>query len=218
MPDAAAPRQGDRPTLRGFWDALPASARWLLLTVVAGSLGRGLVTAFTVIYLHEVRGMALDTAGVLVALAGVVAVVATTLGGPAIDRLGARAMLIVVQLCAIAGNLLLAFVSSLAVATVAFALLGTSFGLAWPSQNTMASALVGGLTRQLYFGVNFAMVNLGIGIGGVVSGFVVDVHRLGTFQAMFLADAALLCVPLAVLMGPLRRERGRVPPPRTAGR
>ncbi len=212
MPDPVAPAAPERPTLRGFWDALPRSARWLLVTVVAGSLGRGLVTAFTVIYLHEVRGIALDTAGVLVALAGVVAVAATTVGGPVIDHVGARATLIAVQLFAIVGNLLLTFVSSIAVATLAFALLGASFGLSWPSQNTMASSLVGGITRQLYFGVNFAMVNLGIGIGGVVSGFVVDVDRLGTFQAMFLADAALLCIPLAVLLGPLRRVHGRVPP------
>ena len=43
--------------------------------------------------------------------------------------------------------------------------------------------------RQRYFGVNFTLLNLGIGIGGIVGGLFVDVDRAGTFQAIYLVDA-----------------------------
>ena len=218
MPDPAAPLgDASAPTTRAFWRALPGPAKWLLSTVVLGSLGRGLVFAFTAIYLHEVRGMALDTVGLLVGGAGVAAVAAAAWGGPLIDHRGARAALIACYVAAVAGDALLAFVSTPAAAAGAFALVGTSFGLAWPGQNAMASSLVSGGLRQQYFGVNFALVNLGIGAGGLLAGLFVDPHRLWTFQALFLVDAALLALPLVVLLGPLRAHPGRHAPDDGAG-
>ena len=38
--------------------------------------------------------------------------------------------------------------------------------------------------------MNFTLLNLGIGIGGMVGGLFVDVDRVETFQAIYLADAA----------------------------
>ena len=67
-------------SLREFWAALPAEGRWLLSTVAVQTLGRGLTLPFTVIYLHEVRGISLDLAGLLMAF---IAVVALAVTGPA---------------------------------------------------------------------------------------------------------------------------------------
>ncbi|HEU5240384.1 MAG TPA: MFS transporter, partial [Ornithinibacter sp.] len=92
---------------------------------------------------------------------------------------------------------------------VAVALLGISFGIGWPAFNAMIAGIVSGRLRTQFFGINFALVNLGIGVGGIVSGFLVDVDRPGTFTAIFLADAACMLVPILLLLGPLRRVAGR---------
>ena len=55
----------DRLTLRGFWNALPTPGRWLLSTTAISTLGRGMTLPFTIIYMHEVRGIPLDVAGLL---------------------------------------------------------------------------------------------------------------------------------------------------------
>ena len=49
--------------LRGFWANLSTEGRWLLSTVAIQTVGRGLTLPFTIIYLHEVRGISLDLAG-----------------------------------------------------------------------------------------------------------------------------------------------------------
>lgn len=74
--------------MRAFWSSLSVEGRWLLSTVVVQTLGRGLTLPFTIIYMHEVRGISLDLAGLLVAFIAVVALAVTGPGGALTDRLG----------------------------------------------------------------------------------------------------------------------------------
>ncbi|HWJ80861.1 MAG TPA: MFS transporter [Nocardioides sp.] len=200
-------------TMRSFWAALPTEGRWLLSTVAIQTLGRGLTLPFTIIYLHEVRGFDLSLSGVLMALIAFAALVVTGPGGAVTDRVGARAVLLVGLTSMIVGNVLLAFATTPAAAAVALVLVGVNFGVSWPAFNALVAALVEGDVRQQYFGVNFALVNLGIGVGGVVGGLYVDVSEPATFTAIFLADAACMAVPMALLLGPLRHVHGRAERP-----
>lgn len=196
--------------MRTFWGALPTEGRWLLSTVAIQTLGRGLTLPFTVIYLHEVRGFDLGLSGALMSLIAIVGLVVTGPGGTLIDRLGARMVLLVGQAAMIAGCTLLAFATHPAVAAVALVLIGVNFGVSWPGFNALISAVVQGDLRQQYFGVNFALVNLGIGVGGIVGGFFVDVDSPDTFTTIFLVDAITCLVPVALLLGPLRHVRTHV--------
>ena len=81
-------------------------------------------------------------------------------------------------------------------------------GMTWPAFNALIAAIVQGPVRQTYFGISFALVNLGIGIGGLLSGAFVDVHRPGTFTAIYLLDAASMLIPIGLLLGPLRHVTG----------
>jgi MFS family permease len=66
---------------------------WLIQAgVLLNALGWGAVLPFEVIYLHEGRGFALGTAGLVVGTLTGVAVVAAPCAGPLIDRFGARAV------------------------------------------------------------------------------------------------------------------------------
>ncbi len=196
-------------SLRSFWAGLPAPGRWLLSTVAIQTLGRGLTLPFTIIYMSQVRGIPLGQAGALMSVIAIVAILATGPGGSVTDRLGARAVLLVASAAQLVGCVVLAFATTPVAFAVGFAFLGFNFGTSWPAFNALIAAVVRGRVRQQYFGVNFALVNLGIGIGGVAGGVFVDVHRPTTFTAIFLADAASMLVPMAVLLGPLRAVHGR---------
>jgi MFS family permease len=201
------------PGLRSFWGELPTEGRWLLSTVAVQTLGRGLTLPFTIIYLHEVRGFELGLSGSLMALIAVVALMVTMPGGSLTDRYGARVMILIGTSSMMVGNVVLAYATHPAVAALAFVLIGINFGVVWPAFNALIASVVTGDLRQRYFGVNFALVNLGIGLGGVVGGFFVDVDRPATFTAIFLADAASMLVPIGLLLGPLRHVHGRAEQP-----
>ncbi len=91
-------------------------------------------------------------------------------------------------------------------------LIGVNFGVSWPGFNALIASVVDGEVRQQYFGVNFALVNLGIGVGGIIGGFFVDVTEPSTFTTIFLIDAATSLIPLALLLGPLRHVRTQAEP------
>jgi MFS family permease len=198
--------------IRSFWNALPTEGRWLLSTVAIQTLGRWLTLPFTIIYLHEVRGFELGLSGGLMSLIAIVGLVVTGPGGTLIDRFGARTVLLAGLASMIAGCTLLAFATHPAVAAVALVLIGVNFGVSWPGFNALIATVVEGELRQQYFGVNFALVNLGIGVGGIIGGFYVDVDSPETFTAIFIVDAISCLVPVALLLGPLRHVRTQAEP------
>jgi MFS family permease len=196
-----------------FWSELPHDGRWLLSTVVVQFFGRGLTLPFTIIYLHEVRGFSLGLSGTLMGLIAVVGLLVTGPAGALVDRYGARRVMLTGLFFAIAGYSVLAFATVPAVAAVGLALFGVQLGVGWPSVNALVATVVEGDLRQRYYGVNFALLNLGVGVGGVVGGLVVDVERPGTFVMAFLVNATTFLLPVVVLVGPLRHLHGRVDRP-----
>jgi MFS family permease len=196
-------------TLRSFWHDIPREGRLLLSIVALEFLGTGLVLPFQVVYLNEVRDFALSDVGLLLALPPLFGLAVVGPGGAAIDRLGARRVLLTTLLLLVAGNTLLAFADTRLLAGTALVLNGIAFGLSWPASQALIATVIPAGLRQRYFGVNFTLLNLGIGIGGVIGGFVVDVDDLVTFQGIYLADAASYLPAILLLTGPLRHVAGR---------
>jgi len=101
-------------------------ATWLLIAGESVSaVGTGLVLPLTLIYLHQVRGIALPEVGALMAAIGAVGLIAVPLTGIALDRFGARPVLFAVlsgQALAEGG---LAWVHNAATALPVVLLLGT---------------------------------------------------------------------------------------------
>ena len=203
----------DRPSLASFWTDLPRDGKLLLSTVAIETLGTGLVLPFGFIYLHEVRGFTIETAGSLLAVPAIVGMTVVGPAGALIDRLGARRIILAGMSAQMLGNVMLAFSSTPLMAAIALGLLGAAGGIFWPGFNAMIGAVVPSDIRQRYFGINFTLVNLGIGIGGLLAGSIVDVHRPGTFVAIYLGNALSFLAPVAVLLGPLRHVSGKVAHP-----
>lgn len=196
-------------TLRSFWHDLPREGRLLLSIVAIEFIGTGLVLPFAVVYLHQVRGFALGTSGSLLAIPPLIGFLVVGPGGALIDRVGARRVLLATLVLVMAGEAVLAVASQVWIAALGLVLGGLGQGLAWPSSQTLVATVIPDGQRQRYFGVNFTLLNLGIGIGGIVGGVLVDVHHLWTFQVIYLADAVSYLPALLLLLVPLRHVAGR---------
>jgi MFS family permease len=70
----------------------------------------------------------------------------------------------------------------------------------WPSQSAISTELTPERMRERIYGAQFAMLNLGIGIGGLVSSLVVTLDNPRTFEILFIGDGISYLVYLAVVL------------------
>jgi MFS family permease len=193
-----------RPSISSFWHDLPREGRLMLSVVAFEFIGTGLVLPFWVVYLHEIRGFSLDVVGLLIAAMSGAGVVTSIPGGTLIDRIGPRRAMIGVLVSSVVGEVVMAFAVNLPLAILGVAIVGGGFGVGWPSVQALVSSVVPSEIRARYFGMNFSLLNLGIGIGGIAGGLIVDVGRPVTFQAMYLGNAVSYLPGLFLLLVPLR--------------
>jgi MFS family permease len=154
------------------------------------SFGNGLVLPFLIIYLHNVRGIALGLAGLIAATNSAAALVTGFVAGTLSDRIGPRRVLIG-ALCVMSGAIaLFPLIRAPWHAFVLSAALGAGSGAFWPSQ----SALVNGLTpqrrRHSAFAVQRVTMNLGVALGGLTGGLIASTAHPTTYTVLFLLDGA----------------------------
>lgn len=176
--------------------AAPARTIWIIsATRTIAALGTGLTLPLTLVYLHQMRGIPLAVTGELFALAAVAGLAAMPLTGVALDRLGARPVLVTVLIGQALAATGLAWAHSSATALAVMVLQGASLGPSNPAYTTMIGGL--GLSpeqQQRAFGWTFTTVNAAIGVGGAIGGAVVDVRHVATVQALFLGNALATAV------------------------
>lgn len=194
----------DRPPLSEFWTSLPREGRLLLSVVAFQFIGTGLVLPFWVVYLHEVRHFPLDTVGLLLGWLSMGALIGTVPGGVAIDHFGSRKVMIGATAATSIGQAIMAFATTIPLAVLGLGLVGISFGVTWPAAQSMISVVIPEPLRPRYFGLNFALLNLGIGVGGIIGGLVADIARPLTFTVMYLVESLSYWPALFLLLVPLR--------------
>ncbi len=175
-----------------------------MLTLQAGGLvnsfGNGMVIPFMFIYLHNVRGMELGVAGLVVATHAVMSIVAGPVFGSQIDRFGGKRMLAIalgVLTIGYAGytvvhepwqGFLVALVS------------GIGVGGFWPAQSTLITGLTPPEQRPSAFAMQRVVMNLGIGLGALTGGLIASTDSPGSFTVLFLLDAATFLVYACVML------------------
>lgn len=182
--------------------ALPSrpEARRILVGTLLSAIGRGLTLPFLFIYLTDVRGLSDARAGLVIGWFGAVTLALSPLGGTLIDRFGARRVVLPSLAVEAVGVGCLALVDSTTSAFLVTSLMAVGGAALWAGQTTILASLVDESERQRVFGLQFALLNLGIGIGGLTSGAIVDIARPGTFQLIYLLDAVSYLVPMVILL------------------
>ena len=146
------------------------------------AFGNGMLIPFLFLYLHNVRGIGLGVAGLVVATNAVVSIVAGPVAGPLVDRYGGRRVLAVALVISAVGYRRRSRSSHVPwQGFLAAAVVGVGTGFFWPAQSTLLAALSPPDRRHATFAMQRVMMNLGIGLGALVGGLIADVDRPGTF-------------------------------------
>jgi MFS family permease len=170
-------------------ERIPRHIRALLAANFVSVLGSGLTLPFLLIYLHEVRGISLGVAGLLIGGTAVVSVPVGPATGALVDRFGPRVICATALSLEALGALGLILVHSAVSALPVLFVYGLASGSAWPSWNALFAVLVKDeRLRPRVFARNFQLLNLGLGVGAVVAGSFVRVSDPHTFVLIYLID------------------------------
>ena len=185
--------------LRSLNPRLPLPVWLLQIGGLANSFGNGLALPFLVIYLHNVRGFSLGTAGLVVAVSSLALLLGGVVAGPLIDRVGAKRTLAAGLVLQAVGFGLLPLVRSPWQAFVLLAIEGVGQRrlLAEPVDADLPSH--SSVRRHAAFAQQRVTMNLGIGLGGLAAGLIARVDDPTTFTVLFVLDALTFLAYLGVL-------------------
>lgn len=179
------PRRATRPATRDAERS--AAVLWVLAGNFVASIGTGLVLPLLVVYLHDIRGFSTEVAGLVVASSAIVGLVAAPIAGNLIDRFGPIVSTALGLAVEGAGIVLWAEVTEMWEAFVVAGLLPAVRALIFPGISTTLARLVPEDRRQRVFAIQFMLLNLGVGLGGLLSGAVADRERPETFEWLYRA-------------------------------
>ncbi|HET6866287.1 MAG TPA: MFS transporter [Solirubrobacteraceae bacterium] len=152
--------------------------------------GYGLVLPFEIIYLHQVRGFATSTAGLVLAATMATSAIATPPTGALLDRCSAKALVAAGCLASALGYAGFAFVQRPWQGFACSMVGGAGIGVAGTANRTLVVRLIRPEQRAAAFALGRVAGNFGIGAGATIAGFIVAAaQRLTTFQLLYFFDA-----------------------------
>jgi MFS family permease len=185
--------------LRSLNPQLPRAVQLLQLGGLANAFGNGAILPFVLIYLHNVQGIGLGTAGLVLATNAFVSIGAGPVAGTLVDRIGGKRVLASALVFLAVGYAGYVLVDSAWKGFVAASVTGIGNGLFWPAQSTLITVLTPRARRHAAFAMQRVVMNLGIGLGALVGGLIATTSRPVTFDVLFLVNGATFVVYLAVL-------------------
>lgn len=186
--------------------AMGAAMRRIQAGNVLSAFGLGFTVPYLYVYVAQVRELGASTAGVVLAVFAMAALVVLPFTGRTIDRRGPLPVLVVAALLASGGSLAMGLADSVPAAVLSAALLGAGTAVMQPALATMIVWCSTPATRTRAFATQFFLQNLGLGIGGLVGGQLVDKSRPGSFTLLFSIEAAMFVV-LAVIAATVRMPK-----------
>ncbi|MFD9360147.1 MFS transporter [Streptomyces sp. NPDC060031] len=164
------------------------------------AFGIGFTVPFLYIYVAQVRdlgSMAATSAFVAFALG---ALVALPLTGRVIDRRGPVPVVVGAAVAASVGAVSLGLSTSIVPILLSALALGAGQAVMQPALATMIVWCSTPSTRTRAFALQFFMQNLGLGIGGLIGGQIVDENSPGSFTLLFSIEAVMFLVLAGVIL------------------
>ncbi|GAA2238608.1 MFS transporter [Streptomyces indiaensis] len=167
------------------------------------AFGLGFTVPYLYVYVAQVRGLGAMTAGLVLAVFAVAALIVLPFAGRAIVRRGPLPVLLAALVTAALGALSLGIAGSAAAVLVSASLLGAGQAVMQPALATMIVDCSSAETRSRAFAMQFFLQNLGLGVGGLIGGHLVDTTSAASFTLLFAIEAAMFLL-LALVMTTVR--------------
>jgi len=189
-------------------NASPQVKRFLAGALL-NSLGGGLTLPVLVIYLNQAHGISLAASSLVLSWMAITGLVYSPIIGHLVDKFGPRRIMLVAILIEATATLLWVFVTDLRSALLVGALASLGHSAIWPPQTTMMARMVSEEFRPKFFGLQFMMLNLGLGLGGVFSSLIVNVDDPASFTRLYVIDSLTFLIYFAFILS-LRGVGGRI--------
>jgi MFS family permease len=174
--------------------------RRFYLATLLGAVGNGLILSLSVVYLHDIRHQSIFFSEMVLTINGFTVILLSGPIGSLTDKLGPLRVMVVGLLVEGAGLCVYAFATTRVsiVATSILIVLGGS--AVWGPSSVLLTRLVAHHHRQSAYGLNFQLLNLGIGVGLAVSALIVNLHDSSTFTALYLGTALMTLCTAGVMV------------------
>ncbi|MGW7487054.1 MFS transporter [Streptomyces sp. NPDC054786] len=174
--------------------AMGAALRRIQLGNALSAFGSGFTVPYLYVYVAKVRDLGASTAGAVLAMLAVAALVVLPLTGRAIDRRGPLPVAIIGTVSAAIGSLGIGLSATEPLVIASAIALGAGIAVIQPALATMIVWCSTTLTRSRAFATQFFMNNLGLGVGGLVGGLLVDETHASSFVRLFAIEAVMFLV------------------------
>ena len=152
------------------------------------------------VYLHDMRGFTNTFGGLLLAYGSLVSIIASSPMGALVDRIGPKKVIIGGLLLNSATAFSLSQVQTHFQAIIVMTGLNIAGQAIWPSQSVILTRLTPERDRSKIFGFNFMLLNLGLGVGGLLSSLIIQRGDLLSFQIMYWVDAGTFLLYLLIVL------------------
>ena len=186
--------------LKEFTAILNPKSRKMVLGIGLNAIGGGMTLSLLLVYLHEMRGFSITFGGLLLSWGAVVSLAASTPLGALIDRVGPKKVMIVGLLLNSVAAASLAFAVTHIHVTLALTVINVAGQAIWPSQSVILTRVTPEEHRSKIFGLNFMLLNLGLGLGGLISSLIIQEGSLRSFQIMYWIDGATFLIYLGIIL------------------
>ncbi|MEU2930385.1 MFS transporter [Streptomyces sp. NPDC007251] len=179
--------------------AMGAAMRRIHVGNALSAFGLGFTVPYLYVYVAQVRGLGAMTAGFVLAVFAVAALIVLPFAGRAIVRRGPLPVLLAALVTAALGALSLGLAGSATAVLLSAAALGAGQAVMQPALATMIVDCSSADTRSRAFATQFFLQNLGLGIGGLIGGHLVDTTHVSSFTLLFSIEAAMFLLLVGVM-------------------
>ncbi len=172
----------------------------MLFGISLSAVGNGLVLPYLFIYFHSIRGISSALAGIIIGYGALASLAISPLVGNMIDHWGPKPVLMFSLVVSGIGYASLSRVHSAASALVVITICSWGQSGMWPAQGAINTELTPDHLRERVYGSQFAVMNLGLGVGGLISSSVISLHNARTFEHLYWGDGASYIVYLFVVL------------------
>ena len=188
-----------------FTVLLNPQSRKIIFGICLNAIGGGMTLSLLLVYLHDMRGFTNTFGGLLLAYGSIVSILASTPMGALVDRVGPKKVMIGGLLLNSAAAFSLSQVHTHFQAIITITFLNIAGQAIWPSQSVILTRVTPEKDRPKIFGFNFMLLNLGLGLGGLLSSLIIQRGDLLSFQIMYWVDASTFLLYLLIVLS-LRGE------------
>lgn len=180
----------------------------LLVGVGLNALGGGLTLSLLLVYLTQIRDIPTSQATLTLSIMALVSFAVTGPVGTLVDKYGPQPVMLVGLVVEATAVGLWSQVHSIRDAYLVGILAAIGGSSIWPPQSAMIARITPPEHRQRVYGIQFMLLNAGLGAGGLVGSLMVIANDAASFERLYYLNAAsyvsyfLIALTLKVGRGP----------------